>query len=153
MFLSTITWLAIALLSASLTAAAKSVSSTILVIARDAVSATSATSGLQGYGIPYQVVTVPQGGITLPVLTSSETSGNYGGIIVFSEVAYEYPTGWASAITPDQWQTIYNYQVAFGIRLVRLDSFPTPDMGGYTDPNTNSEYLLKCPNRCHHSRS
>ncbi|KAM7186129.1 non-anchored cell wall protein-1 [Naviculisporaceae sp. PSN 640] len=128
MFLPTLVWLLIALY-ASLTSAAKSVSSTILVIARDAVSATSATSGLQGYGIPYQVVTVPQGGITLPALTSSETSGNYGGVIVLSEVAYEYPTGWASAITPDQWQTIYNYQDAFGIRLVRLDSFPSTDLG------------------------
>ncbi|KAM7185194.1 non-anchored cell wall protein-1 [Rhypophila sp. PSN 637] len=128
MFLPALTWLLIALY-ASLTAAALSVSSTILVFARDAVSAKSATSGLQGYGIPYQVVIVPQAGIALPALTASGSTGNYGGIIVLSDVAYEYPTGWASAITADQWQTIYSYQVAYGIRLVRLDSFPNTDLG------------------------
>lgn len=116
-------------LHTSVTWAAISVSSTILVFARDAASSTSATSGLQGYGIPYQVVMVPQAGITLPALTSSDTTGNYAGIIVLSEVAYQYPTGWASAITADQWQTIYNYQLGFGVRLVRLDSFPSTDLG------------------------
>ncbi|KAK3987294.1 hypothetical protein QBC44DRAFT_127769 [Cladorrhinum sp. PSN332] len=109
--------------------AALSVANTILIFARDDGSATSATSGLQGYGIPYQVVIVPQAGITLPSLTSSATAGNYGGIIVLSEVAYSYTSGWASAITAAQWQTIYDYQTTFGVRLVRLDAFPSTDLG------------------------
>lgn len=116
-------------LQTSVTCAAITVSSTILVFARDATSATAATLGLQGYGIPYQLVVVPQAGITLPALASSGTAGNYGGIVVVSEVAYDYPTGWTSAITPEQWQTIYNYQLGFGVRLVRLDSFPSTDLG------------------------
>ncbi|VBB79645.1 Putative protein of unknown function [Podospora comata] len=109
--------------------AALSTSNTILVLARDAASATSATSGLQGYGIPYEVLLVPQSGATLPPLNSSAESGNYGGFIVLSELAYNLPGGWGSAVTPAQWQTIYNYQTTFGARMVRLDVFPSTDLG------------------------
>ncbi|KAK3316764.1 hypothetical protein B0H66DRAFT_562110 [Apodospora peruviana] len=116
-------------LQTGLASAAFTVSSTILVFARDTASANSATSGLLGYGIPYQVVTVPQEGIVLPALTESSPHGNYGGIIIVSEVAYEYPTGWASAITAAQWEALYTYQVRFGVRMVRLDSFPSTDLG------------------------
>lgn len=109
--------------------AALSTSNTILVLARDAASATSATSGLQGYGIPYEVLLVPQSGAALPPLNSSAESGNYGGFIVLSELAYNLPGGWGSAVTPAQWQTIYNYQTTFGARMVRLDVFPSTDLG------------------------
>ena len=106
-------------------------SSTILVFARDTASSVSATSGLKGYGIPYQVVIVPQSGIKLPTLNSSSTTGNYGGIMIVSEVAYEYPTGWSSAITPAQWNDLYNYQTTFSVRMVRLDVYPGSDTGEY----------------------
>lgn len=108
-----------------LASAATTVRQRILVLARDAASAYSATSGLKGYGIPYQVVLVPQSGATLPIL-STGTEGHYGGIIILSEVAYEYASGWSSALTAAQWQTLYDYQTAFGVRMVRLDCFPNP---------------------------
>lgn len=110
-------------------AAALSVQNTILVLARDSASATVATLGLQGYGIPYQTVIVPQSGVALPSLNSSLTSGNYGGILVLSEVAYQYSTGFLSALTTSQWNTMFAYQQAFGVRMVRLDVYPTTDMG------------------------
>ena len=122
-------WLLIAWsLLVSLTSAA-TVSSTILVFSRDAASGSSATSGLSDYGIPFQLVLVPQSGITLPALSSSATNGNYGGIIVMSELAYEYSTGWGSAFTTAQWQQLYDYQTEFGVRMVRLDVYPTPNFG------------------------
>ncbi|KAG4438152.1 hypothetical protein IFR05_006363 [Cadophora sp. M221] len=115
-------------------ASAKTVSSTILVFARNAAEATSGTSGLKAYGIPFQLILVPSGGITLPTLNSA-TVGNYGGIIVMSEVAYEYSTGWASGITATQWQTLYTYQTSFGVRMARLDVYPGPDFGVTTTIN------------------
>jgi hypothetical protein len=114
----------------SLTSAV-TVSSTILVFARDDASGRSATSGLNAYGIPFQLILVPQSGITLPALSSSASSGNYGGIIVMSELSYEYPSGWASAFTTAQWQQLYDYQTAFGVRMVRLDVYPTPNFGAW----------------------
>lgn len=110
-------------------ASATTVSSTILVIATDATSAASGTYGLDTHNIPSQVLIVPQNGTNLPTLNSSATTGNYGGIIVLSEVKYEYATGWASALTTAQWQTIYNYQVAFNVRMVRLDVYPDASFG------------------------
>lgn len=121
-------------LHASVAAAANSVANTVLVFARDSASANVATLGLQGYGIPYQTVLVPQTGAALPVLNSSSTQGNYGGILVLSEVSYQYSTGFLSALNASQWQTLYDYQTAFGVRMVRLDVYPTPDMGKPTPP-------------------
>lgn len=111
--------------------AATSVQATILILARDTASAYSASSGLNGYGIPYQVITVPSTGINLPVLNSSETAGNYGAIVTVAELSYDYgnTTGYQSAITSDQWAAIYQYQVSFGVRLVRIDVFPSPSTG------------------------
>lgn len=106
------------------------VGSTILVIARDLPSAYSGYSGLMGYGIPYQILLVPQTGATLPVLNSSATSGNFGAIVILSEVSYDYgATGFQSALTAAQWATLFAYQITFGVRMVRLDVFPSTDTG------------------------
>lgn len=111
--------------------AGATVSSTILILARDYTSAQNgAFTGLQGYGIPYEVVTVPQEGITdLPVLNASAKHGNYGGIVVISEVGYNYGDQYYSALTRRQWNSLWDYQILFGVRMVRLDVFPTSDFG------------------------
>lgn len=110
-------------LVASVAAAQNTVQSTILIFARDTTSAYDAYSGFNAYGIPYDVVIVPQAGITLPTLNSSATQGNYGGIVVLSEVSYSYNGSWESALTTAQWQQLYTYQTAFGVRMVRLVGF------------------------------
>jgi hypothetical protein len=118
------------------------VSSTILVIARDQTSATNgATLGLSGYGIPFEVLTVPQAGITnLPILNSSTTHGNYGGIVLISEVGYNYDNQYYSALTRRQFNTLFDYQSQFGVRMVRLDVFPAAEFGTVsTGGNVNDE--------------
>ncbi|KAK4968717.1 hypothetical protein LTR66_000323 [Elasticomyces elasticus] len=132
---------------------ALSTSQTVLILARDAASAYSAYSGLNGYGIPYQVVTVPSTGTTLPVLGNTATGvGNYGAIVILSEVAYQYSTGFLSALTPAQFQQLYDYQTAFGVRMVRLDVYPTTDFGTTTAIagagccNTGTEQLISISN-------
>lgn len=112
-------------------ASAITANSTILVFARDADSAFSATSGLDGYGIPYQTILVPKEGVALPTLNSTKTSGNYGGFIIVSEVTYEYSTGWASAITAAQFAQLYAYQTTFGARMARLDVYPYSAFGTF----------------------
>lgn len=132
-------------------AIAGNVKATVLVFARDTASAYSATSGLNGYAIPFQVVVVPQAGITLPVLNSSTIAGNYGAIVVVSEVSYDYggALGFQSAITAAQWATLYQYQVSFGVRMIRLDAFPGPDFGASALGgccNTGVEQLVSISN-------
>lgn len=106
-----------------------SVASTILVLAQDEATSISGTSGLQGYGIPYEVLTVPEDGTELPELASSDGEGNYGGLIVLNEVGYEYEGGWSSALTEEQWDAIHEYQGSFGVRLVHLNVFPSEEYG------------------------
>uniref|UniRef100_A0A0B7KK46 Extracellular serine-rich protein n=1 Tax=Bionectria ochroleuca TaxID=29856 RepID=A0A0B7KK46_BIOOC len=107
------------------------VDSTVLILAKDAATAKLASDGLNAYGIPFQSFIVAQAGSTLPVLNSSLTSGNYGGIIVMSSVAYDYggTTGWQSAITTDQWTALNNYQLSFNVRMVRIDEYPGASFG------------------------
>ncbi|KAH7176824.1 hypothetical protein EDB81DRAFT_898281 [Dactylonectria macrodidyma] len=105
------------------------VDSTILVIAADTSNAQDASLGLLGYGIPYETLIVPKEGIKLPVLNSSLTSGNYGGIIITSSVAYDMGTYWGSAITDDQWNALYAYQTDFHVRMVRINDYPGPKFG------------------------
>ena len=109
---------------------AVTVQSTVLVFARDTGSAATVISGFQGYGIPYSVVAVPSTGITLPDL-STNGAGNYGAIVVLGEVSYSYSSGWNSALTADQWNQLYAYQVQYGVRMVRLDVYPGPSFGNY----------------------
>jgi hypothetical protein len=121
------------------------ISSTILVLARDQTAAQNGvTLGLQGYGIPYEVITVPQEGISnLPLLNSSTTHGNYGGIVVLSEVGYNYDDQYYSALTRRQWNQLWDYQISFGVRMVRLDVFPTSDFGVVSNGgNVNNEPVV-----------
>jgi hypothetical protein len=107
------------------------VSSTVLIIARDETSAENgAAAGLRGYGIPFEILTVPQSGVsTLPVLNISATHGNYGGVVILSEAGYNYDNQYYSAITRTQWNALWDYQTQFGVRMVRLDVYPTAEFG------------------------
>ena len=78
------------------------------------------------------MILVPQSGTTLPVLNTSAVHGNYGGFIIVSDVSYDYSTGWASGLTDAQITTIYNYQMVFGVRMVRLNSYPQYNYGTTT---------------------
>ncbi|PYI29701.1 hypothetical protein BP00DRAFT_448137 [Aspergillus indologenus CBS 114.80] len=119
-----------AAVSASVAAvSAGSVAANILVIARDTASANVASSGLNAYGIPFTTLVVPQAGVSLPALNTT-TGGNFGGIVVASEVSYDYGTaGFQSALTTDQWNQLYAYQLAYGVRMVQYDVYPGPNYG------------------------
>jgi hypothetical protein len=110
------------------------VDSTVLILVREGDATYSVTSGLDAYGIPYQLVFVPKTGFSLPVLNTSSTQGKYGGIISLSELAFEYDSGYGSGISTAQYDSIYAYQLAFGVRFVRIDAFPQPEFGTTTAP-------------------
>jgi len=101
----------------------------ILVIDRDATSAKNLAAGFNGYGIPYSTLVVPQAGTALPALNTSGV-GNYGGIVVHGQVSYDYgAAGFQSALTADQWNQLYAYQTAYGVRMVHIDVYPGPLFG------------------------
>lgn len=107
---------------------AADVDSKILVIAKDESAAAIASHGLNGYGIPYTTLIVPKDGATLPELNGSG-GGNFGGIVVESQVSYDYDGSFKSALTQDQWNKLYSYQLEHGVRMVQYGVFPGPDFG------------------------
>jgi hypothetical protein len=125
-------------------------SATVLVIAADTTTAFEATEPLNGYGIPTHTLVVAQSGITLPALStnaSTEQVGNYGAIVVVGQVAYDYggTLGYQSALTTDQWNALYAYQLTFGVRMVQLNVYPGPNFGATALGgccNTNVEQLV-----------
>ncbi|CAG8885085.1 unnamed protein product [Penicillium salamii] len=105
------------------------VAANVLIIARDSASASVASSGLNGYGIPFTHLIVPSGGVALPALNGT-AGGNFGGIVVAAEVSYDYgATGFQSALTTDQWNQLYAYQIEYGVRMVQYDVYPGPNYG------------------------
>ena len=56
--------------------------------------------------------------------------GNFGGIIIDSGIVYDYgANGYLSALTTDQWNQLYAYQLAFGVRMVQYGVYPNSDYG------------------------
>ncbi|KAE8349034.1 hypothetical protein BDV28DRAFT_142066 [Aspergillus coremiiformis] len=109
---------------------AGNVAGNILVIAKDTYAANVASSGLNGYGIPFTTLLVPQAGVSLPALNGT-SGGNFGGIVVASDVSYDYggTKGFQSALTTDQWNQLYAYQLAYSVRMVLYDVYPGPNYG------------------------
>lgn len=98
--------------------------STALILAVDDISLDHGTYLLNGYGITYEGLKVPQTGITLPTLETS-AGGNYGLFVIVAQVQY---TG-KSALTTDQWNTLYAYQLKYKIRMVHLNVVPSSEFG------------------------
>ncbi|RMD44206.1 hypothetical protein DV735_g892, partial [Chaetothyriales sp. CBS 134920] len=133
--LTTLLWvvtLATTALAQNTTNTTLTVKSTILIFARDAESGASAISGFNGYGIPFELILVPKAGITLPTLENS-AGGLYGGIIAEGQLSYDYGSNgtenWQSAITADQWTSLFTYQSTYGVRMVQYNVYPQPIFG------------------------
>ena len=110
-----------------------SVRSTVLILGTNSDDISTASYVLNGYGIPYTGLIVPQTGLTLPALnttSSGSVSGNFGLIVVQGQVSYDYGNdNWASALTTDQWNTLYAYQITFGVRMVQMNVYPSDTFG------------------------
>ncbi|KAK5011639.1 hypothetical protein LTR28_010810 [Elasticomyces elasticus] len=103
--------------------------STALILAQDEVNANEAYYLLNGYGLRYETYLIPKQGADLPPLNSS-TGGNYGVIIVHSEIAYDGTAdGFSSVLTAAQWESLYTYQRTYRARMVHLNAIPKPMYG------------------------
>lgn len=102
--------------------------STTLIIAATEKNAVKASYLLNGYGVGFEVLLVPQNGTSLPVLNNTD-GGNYGLVVVVSEAVYTANGTSSAGLTPAQWNQLYDYQRNFNIRMVHLDVTPGPKYG------------------------
>ena len=105
--------------------------STTLIIATTEDSAGQASYILNGYGVGFEVLLVPVGGVTLPSLNTTD-GGNYGLIVILEEAMYVVNGTSSTALSPSQWEALYSYQRGFKIRMVHLDVVPGPKYGTET---------------------
>jgi hypothetical protein len=98
--------------------------STALVIGRTEDDLVNTFFILDAYGIKFETVMLPEGGGELPPL-ETDGNGNYGLITVFANVDYSEGT----VLKPEQWQTLWNYQVKYNVRMIHLDVYPSEDFG------------------------
>ena len=101
--------------------------STALFLATDDSALENAKYLFDGYGLNYTQVAVPQEGIELPELEMRD-GGNFGLIVVVSQVMYG-TTQRVSALTDDQWNSLYDYQTKYGVRMVQLAVAPGQAFG------------------------
>lgn len=113
---------------ASISSAQSTLGGNILVIARDAASVGVASNVFTAYGIPCTTLVVPQTGAALPALNSS-SGGNFAGFVIASDVSYNVGTAWQSALTQDQWNQIFAYQLQYSVRMIQYDVYPGPLYG------------------------
>ncbi|EPS44709.1 hypothetical protein H072_1293 [Dactylellina haptotyla CBS 200.50] len=102
---------------------------TALIVTPDMANAATVTGTMDGYGIPYEVLIVPQSGVTMPQLNQTNGDGNYGLFLVISQVSYNYGDAWRSALTNDQWNLMYDYQTIYGVRMIHINAFPSGQFG------------------------
>lgn len=91
----------------------------------------AANAVLDGLGTPYTVIAIPQAGITLPAMESTDgTTGQFSAIVIIAAVSYYYNGfGWASALSASQQNMLFTYQTKYNVRMVQLGVYPTDDLG------------------------
>lgn len=101
--------------------------STALVFASTQNDGTQTSYILDGYGIGYETITLTTGSNHLPALESS-AGGNYGLFVIIAQAVINS----TSLLTQDQWNTLYAYQLKYGVRMVHAEAAPDPIMFGVT---------------------
>lgn len=110
----------------------------VLVLAADGTESDlpAITQALDYLGMPYTVyaATKTPNGLTQDKLidATKSTHGLYQGIILTTGTLAYTPDGgttWLSALSPTEWTTLTNYEIAFGIRQVSWYTYPNADFG------------------------
>ena len=102
--------------------------STTLIIATTVDNADKASYILNGYGVGFEVLLVPEDGVALPMLKTIE-GGNYGLVVILQEAMYTANGTSRTTMTPAQWSELYDYQRTFKVRMVLLDVVPGSKYG------------------------
>ena len=83
-------------------------------------------------GIPYTlyIASKTPGGFTPAMLSDGGNHAYYQGVVMTTaSLAYNSSTGWTSAFSPAEWQTLWDYQAKYQVRTAIGYAYPTPDLG------------------------
>jgi len=82
-------------------------------------------------GTPYTVwIAARNPGTLTPDRLATGSHALYQGVIlVTGNLAYFDGTQWSSALKPEEWNTLWNFEAAFGVRQVTWYTYPEPTFG------------------------
>ncbi len=115
--------------------AGKSVDLAVLVVAAQTNDYTLAPiqEALDFLGTAYRVHFAADAPNTLTAAALSDgTRGYYSGVILTTASLSYSPDGgstWQSALSPDEWNALNQYEAAYGVRRVNWYAYPTPEFG------------------------
>lgn len=101
--------------------------STVLVIGTSGDVTEEAVYILRSYGLTYQTLIFSQNGDNVLPPLETDDGGNYGLLIPVANV--QFPNTTTSALTNDQWNTLYAYQEKYSIRMVQVAASPNTKFG------------------------
>jgi hypothetical protein len=84
---------------------------------------------LSQLGIPFTTMIATESDLTPGFLSDGQT-GNFQGVILttgnltYNAAAPGEPENWISAFTPEEWQTLWNYEAEYKVRQVTSYTFP-----------------------------
>ena len=93
-------------------------------------------------GIPYTlyIATSTPGGFTPALLRQAADHANYQGIVLTTgDLAYFHSGTWSSAFTASEWQTLWDYQAQYDVRVAIAYAYPTEDLGYGPATEVNTE--------------
>ncbi len=115
----------------------------ILVLSADGAEAglPAIRQTLEYLGTPYTVwIGRDRPGQLTPDHLSSGTHAHYQGVILATgTLGYDDNGNWVSALTAAEWQNLWNFEAAFGVRQVSWYTYPTPDFGYGWPTETDTE--------------
>jgi hypothetical protein len=120
---------------------ATSINMRMLVVSADGTEPILAgiKSILDQLNVPYDVLIASQTPLTASTLSDGNGNGFYQGIFLTTgNLAYDAGGGnWQSALTADQWQTLWQYETTFKVRQSTLYTYPVgaPDNYCLSMPN------------------
>src|SRR5438132_1607366 len=105
----------------------------LLMLATDGneVDLPTIKQALDYLGTPYTVYVASQtpNGLT-PDKLSNGCHGYYQGVILTNgTLSYSNGTAWVSALSPQEWTTLWNYQASMKVRELSWYTYPTADFG------------------------
>jgi len=125
--------MAAAVPACTLPTSAQTIKLRLLVISADGNEADlpAIKQALDFLGTPYDVyiASATPGGLTQSRLANG-TLANYQGVILATgSLGYQSPSGWASALSAQEWNNLWSYSSTFCTRILSWYTYPTPDYG------------------------
>jgi hypothetical protein len=85
---------------------------------------------LEKAGVPYDSLLAVDEPLTMDRLVAGPSHARYQAVVLATgNLVYFDGASWASALSPEEWATLHEYESSFGIRQISAFAYPGPEYG------------------------